>query len=425
MTELLKQVRILDPSTHTDQIGDVLIEDGAIVAIAPSLTDYSDNTHIYDQPGLILGTGLVDLYSHSGEPGFEERETLATLTQAALTGGFTRLGILPNTLPPIDNPAGVSFLQQQLATLSTPLKINLWGALTQNVKGQNMTELAELAQTDIVGFSDGKPITHLSLLRRLLEYLQPLNKPVALWANSPELAGNGLMREGIFSLQFGLSGNPAISETVAVATLLEMIAEIGTPVHLMRISTARSVELIAQAKANKLPITASTTWIHLLLDCRALSGKVGIDCMPYHPSLRLEPPLGNPEDHQALIQAVKDGTIDAIAIDHTPYTYEEKTVAFGEAPPGTIGLELALPLLWNTFVKTHQLSALELWRALSTNPALCLQQPPAHILPQSHEFTLFDPNQTWSVDAPQLKSLALNTPWLGQEITGKIVKTWC
>ncbi|MBD2123673.1 dihydroorotase [Trichocoleus sp. FACHB-262] len=414
--ELLQQVRVLDPAAMTDRVADVLIVDGNIEAIADSIPEWPANTQVRDSRGMILGPGLVDLYSHSGEPGFEDRETLRSLQQAAIAGGFTRLNILPDTTPALDNPAGLAWLQDK-RQFQLPVQVRAWGALTLGVQGQQMTELAELA-AGVVGFADGRALSSYGLLRRLLEYLQPLQKPVALWPCDPKLAGNGVMREGPESIRFGLPGSPAIAETTAIAALLELVAAIGTPVHIMRVSTARSVELIQAAKERGLPITASTTWMHLLLNSQAIQ--------TYDPNLRLEPPLGNPADQAALIDGVKQGVLDAIAIDHTPYAYEEKTVAFAEAPPGAIGLELALPLLWQRFGASGEWTALELWRVLSSNPTKCLQQPVATVAPgQSAELALFDPGQSWVVNGQSLKSLSINTPWLGQELLGQIVQTWC
>lgn len=415
--QLLQQVRVLDPATATDRVADVLIVDGKIETIADSISEWPTDTEVRDCRGLVLGPGLVDLYSHSGEPGFEDRETLRSLQQAAIAGGFTRLTILPNTAPALDNPAGLAWLQDK-QQLQLPVQIQAWGALTLGVQGQQMTELAELATAGIVGFADGQPLSSYGLLRRLLEYLKPLQKPVALWPCDLKLAGNGVMREGPESIRFGLPGNPAIAETTALAALLELVAAIGTPVHIMRVSTARSVELIRAAKERGLPITASTTWMHLLLNSQVVQS--------YDPSLRLEPPLGNPADQAALIDGVRQGVLDAIAIDHTPYTYEEKTVAFAEAPPGAIGLELALPLLWQRFVASGEWTALALWQALSHNPAKCLQQPVATVTSgQLAELALFNPDQSWIVNGQSLKSLSTNTPWLGQALQGQIVQTWC
>ncbi|MCU0569688.1 MAG: dihydroorotase [Oculatellaceae cyanobacterium Prado106] len=414
---LLRQVRVLNPVYDTDEIADVLIVDQQIAAIAASLTEVPDGTQVMDCAGLVLGPGLVDLYSHSGEPGFEERETLDSLLQSAIAGGFTRLTLLPDTQPALDNPAELAWFQSQLQHRSAPVQVSHWGALTLGTKGQQMSELAELADAGVLGFADGKPIANLALLRRSLEYAQALGKPMAFWCCDPELTGNGIVREGTEALRLGLPSSPAIAETAALASVLECVADSQVPIHLMRISTARSVDLIQAAKARGLSITASTTWMHVLLNIKAVHS--------YNPSLRLNPPLGNPEDQKALLQGLQSGVLDAIAIDHSPYTYEEKTVAFSEAPPGAIGLELALPLLWQNLVATDEWTALALWRTLSTHPALCLYQNPGAIAPGlPAEITLFDPNYSWQATPDNLRSRSKNTPWLGQEIIGKVVKTW-
>ncbi|MBG1244939.1 dihydroorotase [Nostoc sp. NZL] len=426
MTELLQKVRVIDPVSEIDELFDVLIADGFIQAVASHIADISPDTQIRDCQGLVLGPGLVDLYSHSGEPGFEERETLLSFLQAAAAGGFTRVSILPDTSPVIDNPAILAQLHQrregqggqggQRGNFSPPL-LNIWGAITLDIAGKQMTELADLASAGVVGFSDGEPLENLALVGRVLEYVQPLGKPVAFWPSDRQLTANGVMREGPDALRFGLPPIPASAETSAIAALLELVAAIGTPVHIMRVSTSRSVELIASAKAAGLPITASTTWMHLLLDTKAVKS--------YNTSLHLDPPLGNPSDVAALRAGVRAGVIDAIAIDHTPYSYEEKVQAFAEAPAGAIGLELALPLLWQYLVETEEFTALELWRALSTSPAECLGQKLSAILPhQPAELTLFDPQQTWKVERKSLYTLSQNTPWLGQQLKGQVVQTW-
>jgi len=411
---VIKKVRVLDPVSGSDRFSDFWLEDGIIKAIAPNITDFPTETPTLEGQGLILGPGLVDLYSHSGEPGHEERETLQSLLGAASAGGFTRVSILGDTKPPLDNLDIVASLKQK--TLNTTTKLQFWGSLTLGAKGEQMTELVELA-SGVIGFADGKPLENLTLLYRLLEYLKPLNKPVALFPSSTQLKGNGVMREGPASLRFGLPGNPAISETTALTTLLELVAQTKTPVHLMRISTARGVELIAQAKARGLPVTASTTWLHLLVDTEAIA--------LYDTSLRLEPPLGNTGDVEALIEGVKTGVIDGIAVDHQAYTYEEKTLAFAEAPPGAIGLELALPLLWQRFVASGEWTALELWSRMSLGPLKCLQDEPISVIEGAKaELTLFDPNQMWTVDRANLNSICHNTSWLGKQLTGRVVQIW-
>lgn len=419
-TELLQQVRVIDPVSGTDQLGDVLIADNYIQTIALNIADISPDTQVRDCRGLVLGPGLVDLYSHSGEPGFEERETLLSFLQAAAAGGFTRVSILPDTSPPIDNPSLVAQLQKVRGgeKEKTFPYLQLWGAMTLDVAGKQLTELADLAAAGVVGFTDGQPWENLGLVRRVLEYLQPFNKPVAFWPCDRQLSSNGVMREGAEALRLGLPPIPASAETTAIAALLELVAATGTPVHIMRVSTDRSVELIATAKFQGLPVTASTTWLHLLLDTKAVKS--------YHTSLHLDPPLGNPSDVAALRAGVRGGVIDAIAIDHRGYTYEEKVQAFAESPAGAIGFELALPLLWQHLVESGEFTAVELWQALSNRPAQCLQQKVNAISPgQKAELTLFDPQQTWQVNRQNLYTLSSNTSWFGQQLTGRVVQTWC
>ncbi len=420
-TQLIQQVQVLDAVAQTDQVADVLVRDGLVVEMAPSLTVIPASAEMIDGQGKILIPGLVDLYSQSGEPGHESRETLESLLAAGQAGGFTRLGILPTTEPAIDNPAMVEKLLARRGAIAqtNPSIPHLypWGVLTQNAQGQQMVELVELAGSPIVGFADGRAIQNPLLVQRLLQYLRPLGKPVALWSCDRTLRDAGVAREGPFSLIYGLVGDPASSETAALAALLECVVEVGTPVHLMRISTARGVELVQQAKERGLPVTASTTWMHLLFSAQDLGS--------YDPNLRLAPPLGNPEDQAALIAGVKAGVVDAIAIDHTPHTYEDKTVGFPSAPPGAIGLELAWAVLWDTFVAQGDWSPLTLIAALSANPARCWGQTPPTIQPQQPaEMVLFDPDVNWTVSPATLCSLSANTPWLGKEILGRVVRTW-
>jgi dihydroorotase len=419
--QLVQQVRVLDAVTQTDQVNDVLVQGRQIQAIANPITDWPAEAEVISGAGKVLIPGLVDLYSHSGEPGHEDRETLASLLRAGRAGGFTRLGVLPTTEPAVDNPAMVEKLIHQrhafAATEPNLPHLYPWGALTQSVQGQQMTELAELAQTPIVGFADGRALQNPLLTQRLLEYLKPLNRPVALWPCDTTLRGSGVARSGPSALIYGFVDDPALSETAALATLLETIAAVGTPVHLMRLSTARGIELVRRAKAEGLPITASVSWMHLLFNSRDLNS--------YDPSLRLAPPLGNPEDQVALMTGVKDGTLDAIAIDHRAHTSEHKTLGVPAAPPGAIGLDLAWSVLWDAFVQTGLWEPLTLIQALSTNPARLWGQPPPTVQPQQPaEMVLFDPAQAWTVTPQTLASLSHNTPWLGQTLKGRVLYTW-
>ena len=231
------------------------------------------------------------------------------------------------------------------------------------------------------------------------------------------MSAGGVVRAADVAIRYGMSENPSFSEAAIIAAVMEMVAEIPTSVHVMRVSTGRGVELIADAKARGLPVTASTSWMHLLWNSDTIGS--------YNPDLRLEPPLGDQLAQTALIDGVRQGIIDAIAIDHQAYTYEEKTVAFALAPAGVVGLELALPLLWQHLVAGGKYSPLELWQALSNRPRQCIQQASKAISPrQVADLVLFDPEQKWIANRDSLKSPAANTPWYNQEIKGKVIKTW-
>ncbi|HIK37144.1 MAG: dihydroorotase [Geminocystis sp.] len=414
--KLLQQVRILDPNTQIEQVGDILIEDGIIQEISPkvdlSAEDSEGSIEIIDGTGLVVAPALVDIFCSSGTPGYEERETLESLAAAARAGGVSRVAILPDTNPPVDNPNTVTWLKKQ--TDSLPLRCYIWGALTDSLGGKNIAQLADLASAGVVGFTDNRPHDNLQLVRRLLEYGRMFQLPIALSPTQLHLRGDGVARESRTSVRLGLTGSPFIAETVAIASLLEIVSFTGTPIHLMRISTQKGVELIRRAKEENLPVTASVNWHHLLLNIEVVAS--------YDPNLRFEPPLGTEDDRLALIEGVKSGIIDAIAIDHTPYTIEEKNVGFAAAPPGAIGLELALPLLWQNLVDTGYLSAIQLWRALSVNPLRCLNQKPVKLARgEEAELVIFSPQSRWQVTASSLKSLSSNTYWLDKEIKGRVI----
>ena len=415
---VFQQIRIIDPATKTDKIGDVWLEQGAIKAIENRIETPPDGAEPIDATGWILGPGLTDLYAQSGEPGFEQRETMQSLGKAALAGGFTQVGLLPTTHPVIDTPDRIQAILNHRAMGSSPCW-HPYAAITQNASGHSLTELAELREAGAVAFCDNYPITSLPLLRRVLEYVRPLNTPpILLWPQEPSLA-EGAMLEGEWSIRLGIKGVCAAAEPMAIAQIIELVALTGTPVHLMRISQARSVELLQLARVSGLPISASTTWMHLLFrDC-------DIEKLHYHPALHLHAPFGTEKDRQALLAGIKAGIIAAIATDHTPYTFEEKTVAFAEAPPGAIGLELALPMLWQELVKPNALSAVQLWSALSEQSATVLGVSPTRLkIGKPANCTIFNPKLSWQVNEKSLCSLSATTPYLNQEIMGKVIACW-
>jgi dihydroorotase len=404
---LFKQVRILDAASSSnisETFADIFVDGDRQIHLNFDRSQLPENINIEQRSGVVLGTGLIDLYSTSCEPGHESTETISELVQAAKNGGFTTVGILPNTQPAIDDIAALEFwrnVQLKQGNILQP-----WGAITKGLEGNQLTDIGELADS-VVGFTDGKAINNLLLVRRAMEYIKPLGKPIALFPKNPDLAGSGVIREGKWSIQYGMTGYPAAAETTALAALIELVRLTKAPTHFMRLSTAQSVELITQAKNDGLPVTASTTWLHLCHYDR--------DLATYDPNLRLIPPLGSESDRLALIAGIKSGAIDSIAIDHTPRAYEEKVVPFEVAPVGAIGLEFALSVLWQNLVVTELLTASELWQSLSVNPAKTLG------LAQPKLATLFDPSLEWLVTNNAIASQSRNSNYMGRSLIGKVL----
>lgn len=396
-SHLLKGVRRLDPRLGIDIVEDIWLKDGIPQLNHPGIPS---GLPIYEAAGQILAPALVDLYAHSGDPGHEQRETLAELAAAALVGGYAQVGLLPSTDPPLESVEALSALQTKARGI--PLQWLPLAAITR--KNQTLTELGELGSAAIAGFCQDRPMPPLAMLGRILEYLQPLNKPLLLWAWDPAQVGDGLIYEGEGSLRLGLKGIPVTAETSAVASLLELARHTSTPIHLMRVSCARSLELIAQAQAEGLPITASTTWMHLLFS------EEDIQRTDYHPGLRLDPPLGSEANRQDLVSGLEAGILSAIATDHQAYTFEEKTLPFGDAPPGCVGLDLALPLLWQQLVEEGSLSPLRLWECLTVGPWQCLGLDPD----AAHPWILFDPQA-------QNKVKWGSHLWWGDPVRGRVV----
>lgn len=401
---LFRQVRWLDPYDGTDRVMDL----GWDTERAERTVSSAPDRIIEGHGRLVVGPGLTDLYARSGEPGYEERETLDSLAAAARAGGYSRVTLLPSTTPPVDDPAQVDFLRKHFPAMGVePIVL---GAISHGLAGEQLAEVGYLAEAGVAGFTDDRPIQNWMLLRRFLDYVRVLNKPVLLWPCLSALAG-GIALEGQWSIRLGLSGMPVQAQTTALAMMLELVVLSGTPVHFMRLSTARSVDLLRQAKASGLPVSGSVTIHHLIHGSPELES--------YDPCLRFDPPLGNPEDQLALIEGVADGTIDAVASDHTPWTYEEKHLPFAQAPAGSIALELVLPLIWR-LVAEGRLSALRAWEVLSTGPEQVLRLEAQ----QRTTLVMFDPNRRWEVNQQSLHSRSLATAWLGKTVQGKVLETF-
>ena len=431
---LVQNARVLDPVNQSDRPATVWINEGKIQALDPDPATVPESVPLINGEGCILGPALVDLHSTLSDPGYESRETLEEFLRAAAAGGFDQVAVLPGTDPAIATLAQLHQLHRRIQGLhqSNPEfpKCHPWASATVDQEGKQFTELGELRFAGAIGFTDDRPATNPVLVRRLLEYAAPLNCPIACWPWNPALAGNGQLFEAPETLRAGLPKLPVAAESATVATLLELSDRHTAPLHLMRIGSDRAVHLIRQAKQTQTSITASTTWLSLIAHTGHITGDtqlVGSDrpAAPYDPNFHCFPPLPHPQQQDALIAGIKDGTLDAIAIDHHAYTYEEKTVAFAEAPLGTLGYPLALPLLWQGLVETQKLEPLELWGALTTGPAKILGLEIAAIAPgQPANLILFNPSHPWTVTPDTLYTRAQNTPWFNHTIPGSIVGQW-
>ncbi|WP_287128626.1 dihydroorotase [Candidatus Cyanaurora vandensis] len=393
--------RVVDPTRGWDGPEEVWVQAGQ--RVGPHETTVTDGT------GWVSGPGLVDLYAHSGEPGHERRETLASLAAAAQAGGYQRLTLLPDTRPALDQ---VNILRALHNTWASPVQLGLLAAMTLGQAGEQTVEAGELAPW-VVGFTDAQPVGNWRQLRNFLEYVQPLARPVFVYAREGQLT-QGVAREGATALALGLAGVPEVAETSGLQTLLALVRLTGTPVHVMRLATAGGVYLIRQAKQEGLPVTASVTVSHLI--------HTEDELWSLDPHLRFDPPLGSNLDRAALLAGLRDGTVDAIATDHTPWTYAEKTLPFTQTPAGSIMLELSLSLLWSRLVALGDLEALTLWTALSTGPRRILGL--TDDTPGAMGWVAFNPAEPWQVNHQNLHSLSPATPWWGEMLQGRVCRMW-
>ncbi len=417
MRILIKGGKVVDPAQGLDDLRDVLVEDGRILdLVAPGLeTGFNDDVEVIEAAGLIVTPGLVDMHVHLREPGEEYKETIATGTAAAAAGGFTAVAAMPNTIPVNDNRSQTEFILEQ-ARLTGSVHVFPVAAMTVGSEGKELCQYGELAGAGAVAVSDdGRPVTSSQMMRRVLEYSQVFNLIAISHAEDLSLSAGGVMNEGSMSTRLGLAGIPAEAEEIAIYRDIKLAALAKAPLHLAHVSTAGSVEIIRQAKAQGLRITAETAPHYFSLTEEAVAG--------YRTEAKMNPPLRTQNDVDAIIQGLADGTLDAVATDHAPHSEIEKKLEFERASFGIIGLETALPLTLNLVRKGH----LTLSRAielLSTNPSKILGIPGGSLTPgQPADLTLIDLNASWVVKASRFKSLSRNTPFEGQTMTGQAVLT--
>jgi dihydroorotase len=412
---VLRGGRVIDPSSGRDEVADVVIRDGRIAGVGRN-QGIPDGAEVHDVTGLVVAPGLIDLHTHLREPGQEDRETIATGTAAAAAGGFTAVCAMPNTDPPIDNQSAVGFVVKQAAAAGAA-RVYPIAAVSLGQKGQQLAEFGEVVGAGAVAVSDdGHPVASGQLMRTALEYARAFGIPVADHCEEPTLAAGGVMHEGVVSTRLGLKGIPAVAEEIMVARDILLAGHTGGHVHLCHMSTRGSAELIRRAKESGLPVTAEACPHHFSLTHEACAG--------YDTNAKMNPPLREPEDVEAIRRALKDGTIDVIATDHAPHHYDAKEREFDDAPMGIVGLETALGLSLSLLVDGGFLTLPELVARMSTVPARIFHLP-GGTLAAGHpaDVVVFDPGARWTVDVTRFRSKSRNTPFAGWELAGRVVRT--
>ncbi|PSQ77145.1 MAG: dihydroorotase [Bacteroidetes bacterium QH_7_62_13] len=409
---LLRGGTLLHPETGDTQSADLLIQDGVISDIGSDLTAGAD-VPVYDATDTFISPGWMDMHVHLREPGYEHKETIATGARAAAVGGFTDVACMPNTDPPIHTRDVVEFVRERAA--ETPVNVHPIACVSKERQGDELAELADLADGGAVAFSDdGAPVRHAGLMRRALEYSTMLDRPIINHMEEESLNPGGQMHEGEVSARVGIDGIPALADDVMIARDVELAAFTGGHVHVAHISTARGVELVRRAKARGLPVTAEVCTHHLTLTDEAVE-RSGFDT-----NTKMHPPLRSAADRAALKEGLADGTIDALCTDHAPHAAFEKEVEFGAAPFGITGLETAWGLIGRELIAPGVLTVAEAVQKLTVGPRRILRLPqPTLKEGEPAALTVFDADTRWTFAEEHVRSKSQNTPFLGQELVGR------
>ena len=439
---LITGARIIDPASGLDEIGDVAIADGIIAAVAPHRSNKaglskSGADRVIDAEGLILTPGLIDPHVHLREPGGEDQETIATGTAAAVAGGFTSVCCMPNTTPAIDDDAMVEFIYRQ-AQLTAHCRVFPVGAASKGRKGEDLAEIMLMACAGAVGFTDdGDGIASAGLMAKALTYIKPTGMALMQHCQEPTLTRGSVMHAGTVSTRLGLTGWPRVAEEVMIERDVRLNRTIGCRYHVQHLSSGGSVEIIRRARAEMQPVTAEVSPHHLLLTHEEVEKNGG-----YWTAAKMNPPLREKSDINAILEGVADGTITVLATDHAPHTPERKALDFDNAPFGIIGLETALALYIEALITPGVIDWPRLVAMLTIEPArlCCLDQldvnhpnsasgPAAGLgLGRLHvggagDVTLIDPEFDWTISPSDLLGKSRNTPFLGRKVKGRAVAT--
>ncbi|PID60323.1 MAG: dihydroorotase [Ignavibacteriae bacterium] len=410
MKLVLKNVRVINPIQNIDEKKDILIENGIISKVGELTQEDLDNCKILELEGKICSPGLFDMHVHLREPGREYTETIKTGSNSAAAGGFTAVACMPNTTPTIDSAEVVNFIKNKAA--DHLVDVHPIGAVSKERKGEYLAPMAELVEAGAVGFSDdGVAVKTAALVRKALEYLKMYDLPLIEHCEDESLAG-GAMNEGTVSTTLGLPSIPTIAEDLTVMRDISVAEYVDGKVHIAHISSKKAVELVREAKAKGIKITAEVTPHHFCLTDNELTS--------YNTNYKMNPPLRTEEDVRAMIEGLKDGTIDCIASDHAPHASEEKEAEFIYAPNGILGLETQLGLALTELYHKNHLTLSQIVEKLAINPRKILNIPVPLIKEgEKANLTIFDPDEIWTVDVKKFHSKSKNTPFDKRLITGK------
>ena len=411
MALMLKNARLVDPQVGLDEVADVLIRDGRIVEVGHDLA--MEKGVERDLAGKVVVPGLVDMHVHLREPGQEQKEDIASGTRAAAHGGFTAVCAMPNTAPVIDNALGVEYVKARAEAVGK-CRVHVAGACSQGLKGEVLSEMGDMVAHGAVAFTDdGHGIQDAGMMRRVMDYASQFGRTVMVHCQDDSLVGDGQVNEGVASTRLGMLGWPAEGEEVEVARDIALCRLTGCPLHVQHVTTARGLELVRAAKAEGLPVTCEVTPHHLFLT------EDDIDDT-YDTSLKVNPPLRTAADAEALMAALADGTVDAVATDHAPHTDWEKDREFELAPFGMVGLETALSLMLTNLVAPGKIGYDRLVELMAVAPRAILKVEPVRLEAGSvADLTVIDPEAAWTVERDGFCSKAGNSGFLGAELKGR------
>ena len=422
MRLLIKNGYVIDPGQATNTGKNLFIEDGRVVGIMSYSDTVPEGAEVMDATGLIVAPGFIDMHVHLREPGQEYKETIASGAAAAVAGGFTTICAMPNTHPINDNAAVTRFVieQAERAKLADVLPI---GALTKNSEGTELAEMGEMKDAGIVAVSDdGRPVPTSAMMRRAMEYARGFDLPLIDHCEDKSLARGGVMHEGHWSLVLGLRGAPATAEEVDALRDCALAELTRARTHLAHVSTRGALEAVRRAKEKGVHVTCEAAPHHWALTDEAVAG--GAKGIPYDTNTKMNPPLRSRDHVEAILDGLRDGTVDAIASDHAPHHADEKELEFDQAPFGITGLETSVGLAMD-LVKQGVISLERLVELYATNPAriLKLNDRGTFQTGARADVTIVDPEMTWTFDVTASKSKSRNTPFHGRAMTGAAVAT--